>query len=523
MRVEIVLVALFLVATAVALAARWLKVPYTVALVVAGLALGASNTFQPPHLTKDLLYAVFLPGLLFEAAFHLEYGKFWKNKVSIASLAMPGLVVAIGLTTVLLTPTANALHFVNDFTYADGAVFAALLAATDPIAVVGLFKSLGAPKRLAILVEGESLLNDGTAVVLFTLILGAVTGGRFHLGHALLDFVRVVGMGLGIGLAVGYAVSKAHQRVEDPMIEITFTTIAAYGSFALAEHFHFSGVIATVAAGMLCGNYGAATGMSPSTRVAVESFWEYIAFALNSVVFLLIGFTVRLPQLLASWKAILVAWLAVTVGRGIVVYVTGKALQRTEEKVPDAWLAVLTWGGLRGGLSMVLALALPPTLHHRELIITLTFGAVIVSILVQGMTMGPLLKALKLVHARSERGQYEMERGAQQAATQALASLDVMAREAQAHPDVIATLRADYEALRDAAAARIADLHLKTSELQEEELHATWRTLLLGEKDTVLRMLRTGSISGDAAEHLLRDIDARLVALEDTLGDSSGH
>jgi CPA1 family monovalent cation:H+ antiporter len=153
----------------------------------------------------------------------------------------------------------------------------------------------------------------------------------------------------------------------------------------------------------------------------------------------------------------------------------------------------------------------------------MTFGAVIVSILVQGLTMGPLLKALKLVHARSERGQYEMERGAQQAATQALASLDVMAREAQAHPDVIATLRADYEALRDAAAARIADLHLKTSELQEEELHATWRTLLLGEKDTVLRMLRTGSISGDAAEHLLRDIDARLVALEDTLGDSSGH
>ena len=192
---------------------------------------------------------------------------------------------------------------------------------------------------------------------------------------------------------------------------------------------------------------------------------------------------------------------------------------------PRGWLQRVAGAGTEAALPQLDAdsLALPATLHHRELIITLTFGAVIVSILVQGMTMGPLLKALKLVHARSERGQYEMERGAQQAATQALASLDVMAREAQAHPDVIATLRADYEALRDAAAARIADLHLKTSELQEEELHATRRTLLLGEKDTVLRMLRTGSISGDAAEHLLRDIDARLVALEDTLGDSSGH
>jgi len=523
MRVEIVLVALFLIATAVALAARWLKVPYTVALVVTGLALGASNTVTPPHLTKDLLYAVFLPGLLFEAAFHLEFNKFWKNKVSIASLAMPGLIVAIALTALLLTPTANALHFVNDFTYADGAVFAALLAATDPIAVVGLFKSLGAPKRLAILVEGESLLNDGTAVVLFTLILGAVSGGRFQLSHALLDFVRVVGMGLAIGLAIGYAISKAIQRIEDPMIEITLTTIAAYGSFALAEQFHFSGVIATVAAGMLCGNYGAITGMSPSTRVAVESFWEYVAFALNSVVFLLIGFTVRLPQLVASWKAILVAWLAVTIGRGIVVFVIGKGLQRTAEKVPTSWLAVLTWGGLRGGLSMVLALALPATLHHRELIITLTFGAVIVSILVQGMTMGPLLRALKLVHARSERGLYEIERGAQQTALNALATLDVLAREARAHPDVIATLRSEYETQSREAEARIRDLHLQTSELQEEEMYATRRTLLLGEKDTVLRLARTGAISSDAAEHLLKDIDARLVGLEENLGDSSAH
>ena len=153
-------------------------------------------------------------------------------------------------------------------------VFAALIAATDPIAVVALFKTLGVPKRLAVLVEGESLLNDGTAVVFFTLILGVVTGGTSSIGGAVLDFVRVVGLGTLIGVIVGYLASKLTQQVEDPMIEITLTTIAAYGSFLIAEQFHLSGVIATVAAGMLCGNYGAHNGMNPATPLALVSFRE---------------------------------------------------------------------------------------------------------------------------------------------------------------------------------------------------------------------------------------------------------
>ena len=163
-------VMLFAVATAVALVARWIKVPYTVALVVAGLVLGSARVIDPPHLTKELLYAVFLPGLVFEAAFHLDAQKFWQNKLAIHALAIPGVAAAIGLTAILLQPVASALHFVDGFGMRHALVFAALIAATDPIAVVALFKSLGAPKRLTVLVEGESLLNDGTAVVFFTLI-----------------------------------------------------------------------------------------------------------------------------------------------------------------------------------------------------------------------------------------------------------------------------------------------------------------------------------------------------------------
>ena len=296
MHFEIAFVFLFSIATAVAIAASRFKVPYTVSLVIAGLVLGATHAFEAPHLTKELLFAVVLPGLLFEAAFHLELKKFLNNKVAIHSLAVPGVIAAIVATGLILTPVADALHITERFTLMHGLVFGALIAATDPIAVVGLFKSLGAPKRLAVLVEGESLLNDGTAVVLFTLILGMAAGGELSIAGAGLQFAKVVGMGALIGLAFGFGASQLIHRVDDPMVEITATTIAAYGSFAVAEQFHYSGVIATVAAGMLCGNFAARTGMTPSTRIAVESFWEYLSFALNSLVFLLIGFEVDLES-----------------------------------------------------------------------------------------------------------------------------------------------------------------------------------------------------------------------------------
>lgn len=514
MHFEIVFVTLFAVATAVALTARWLRVPYTVALVGAGLILGTAHAFEPPHLTKDLLYAVFLPGLLFEAAFHLEFRRFWQNKIAIHALAVPGVVAAIALTAVILAPVANALHFVDGFTLAHGFVFAALIAATDPIAVVALFKSLGAPKRLNVLVEGESLLNDGTAVVLFTLILGIVSGGRVSVAAAALDFAKVVGMGILIGTAVGFAVSKVIQQVDDPMIEITLTTIAAYGSFVAAEQLHYSGVIATVVAGMLCGNYAARTGMSPSTRIAVESFWEYVAFALNSIVFLLIGFEVRIEALLASWRPILVAYAAVLIARAVVIYVVSALLRRSREAMPWSWSAVLTWGGMRGGLSMVLVLGLAPDFPHRELLITMTFGVVILSILIQGLTMAPLLRRLALVGSREEQREHEVLRSQVRAARAVLAELERRAKDGSIRAEIADELHREYGQQVAEAEERIRGLHLVAADLLEDERHAARRHALLVEKDTILDISRKGLIGQEALERLLEDVDARLFRLE---------
>lgn len=514
MRFEIAFVTLFSVATAVALLARWIKVPYTIALVLAGLLLGSTHAFEAPHLTKELLYAVFLPGLVFEAAFHLEFRKFWQNKLAIHALAVPGVVASIALTTLLFYPAASALHFVEGLRIEHALVFAALISATDPIAVVALFKSLGAPKRLAVLIEGESLLNDGTAVVLFTLVLAFVGGKPMSVAGAGLDFVRVVGMGTLIGIAIGFGVSKVIQRVDDPMIEITLTTIAAYGSFVAAESFHYSGVIATVAAGMLCGNYAARTGMSPSTQIAVESFWEYVAFALNSIVFLLIGFEVRVDMLVHSWVAILIAYGAVTLGRAGVVYLVSLLLRRSSERIPWSWSAVLTWGGLRGGLSMVLVLALPTEFPYRSLLITITFGVVILSILVQGLSMGPLLRWLRVVGSKEDRTAYEIQRSRIRAKNAALDELDQLEKTGAVHAEAAQPLREEYSAELAQAEQAVRDLHMQEAELHQEEQLAARRQLLLVEKTSAMEAYRKGLINQSTLEHLLADIDARLFRLE---------
>jgi CPA1 family monovalent cation:H+ antiporter len=395
MHAETALVLLFAAATAVAIAARRLNIPYTVALVLAGLGLGATHVIRGVHLTRDLLYSVFLPGLIFEASYNLKFSEFRENARAILALAVPGVVVAIGATATLLVTTTAFAPVETGFGWSHALVFAAIVAATDPIAVVALFRSLGAPPRLAVLMDGESLVNDGTAIVLTSIVYTAVRGGGLSLGAGTLQFVEVVGLGVVLGAIVGFAASHMLQRVEDPMIEITVTTIAAYGGFAAADALQVSGVIATMTVGMVCGSFGAPR-MNAESRIAVESFWRYLAFALNSVVFLLIGLEVRTPGLLADRRPILLAFAAVVVGRGLVVSMATVALRRTNEAIPWRWSLVLTWGGLRGALCMVLALALDEDFPHREIIVTMTFGVVFLSIVVQGLTTGPLLRALGL-------------------------------------------------------------------------------------------------------------------------------
>lgn len=513
METETIFILLFVVATTVAIAVRRLAVPYTVALVFTGLVLGMFHAFETPHLTKALLFGIFLPGLLFDAAFHTEFKQFQRNRLTILSLALPGVVVAILLTALILTPFATLLDFMPGFTWQHALVFGALISATDPIAVVAIFKELGVPKRLAALLEGESLLNDGTAMVFFTLSLALATGSVVTASGLAFDFTKIVGMGLLIGSGIGLMVSHVIKQVNDPMIEITLTTIAAYSSFLTAEHFHYSGVIATVVAGMICGNYGA-PGMSPSTRIAVESFWEYIAFALNSIVFLLIGLEVQFQALLNYWQAILVAYLVVMGGRTMVIFGVSLLLRGTREHIPWTWSMVLTGGGLRGALSMVLVLSLPYDFAYREALVAMTFGVVILLILIHGLTMSRMLKWLDIVNEYRMRNAYELKRGELLTAHAALAEIEQMSRAHLIHPDVLDELRRQYSQKAERAKSALARLHLEARQFKDEEAQWARRHLQAVEKSAVIDASRRGVFTQSVQEELLADIDARLLRLE---------
>jgi CPA1 family monovalent cation:H+ antiporter len=514
MATESVFILLFVVAMAVAIAVRHWPVPYTVGLVLAGLVLGFIHILSPPHLTKALLYNIFLPGLLFEAAFHLEQSDFWQNRISIFALAVPGVVVATALTAAILTPAAESLGIDRGFDWRYAVVFGALIAATDPIAVVAMLRNLGAPRRLSVLMEGESLLNDGTGIVFFTLSLAIVSGGSVSAGELVLRFFAIVGIGGLIGIAIGVAVSKVIEHVDDPMIEITLTTIAAYSSFVLAESFHYSGVIATVAAGMLCGNYGARTGMSATTRIAVETFWRYVAFALNSIIFLLIGFEIDVRSLLADAPMILIAYAAVMLARVAVVAGVAALLRRTRERIPLSWGAALTWGGLRGALPMVLALSLPPTFAPRGLIINMTFGVVVLFILMHGLSMSPLLRYLGIVREQQERRAHDLARGQIRAVTAALAELDRVENRGFVDTEMLACLRQEYRARLGRADEEIRRIHRNRQEIRQEERQRLRRRLILTEKHQLIEAFREGLIDRDIHDELQADADARLLALD---------
>jgi CPA1 family monovalent cation:H+ antiporter len=549
-------VLLFVVATVVAVVARRVRVPYTVALVAAGLVLGALDLVTPPQLTQQLLFAVVLPGLVFEAAFNLRAADLWNNRIVLLLLSVPGVVIATAATAAIVPLALRAVGAPVQLLPVEALVFAALISATDPIAVVSLFRRLGAPARLTLLADAESLLNDATAIALFLAALAfaaAPQTGADGMVAAVARFLGVLIGGAVVGAVVGAAVSLAIARITDPMVEITLTVVAAYGSFALAQQLGVSGVLATVTAGVMCGSDVVRRGMSPTVRVSVGAFWEYGAFALNSIVFLLIGFEVHSGALLAAWQAVVAAFLAVIAARGIIVSLTAAAVRRTKERIPWSWTPVLTWGGLRGALSMVLALSLPPEFAHRSLIVTMTFGVVTLSILGQGLTMPTLLRRLSLTAGRAERRlqAFEAAREDFRAARAALEELDYLNAAGLVPAGIDRTLRQRYmprlataeirlKASVDAMPGAAEDedvghpaVHAAAADMLEpggrtdgrSDVDSTFpdtasmvrrieRYLLDVERDRLGEAVRAGSMSTETYNQLVAELDARRAGLD---------
>lgn len=388
-----ILIVLLLIALGVAMASKWIPVPYTLILVIVGLVISPMHFLPAIHVSPDLILLIFLPALLFEAAWNLRLDQLRANLAHILLLAVIGVILSVGVI-------ALVLHLGAGLSWTSALLFGSIVSATDPVSVLALFKKLRAPEQLTVILEGESLFNDGTAVVVFRIILGIVIGltsltsPAAMIGNALLQFAFVVLGGLVLGCLVGLVASTLTSYFDDHLLEIKLTTIAAYGSFILAERLHVSPVIAVLLTGIIIGNYGRKKGMSPNTEVAVDSFWEYAAFLVNSLVFLLIGLEIEL-SLLANYAAfILWAVFAMTLARALAVYSLVPIASRFNETVSFRWRHILFWGGLRGSLSIALVLSLPVNVPGRQQLVAMTFGAVTFSLLVQGLTISPLLRLL---------------------------------------------------------------------------------------------------------------------------------
>jgi monovalent cation:H+ antiporter, CPA1 family len=392
------LIWLLIAAAIIAVLAKYLGIPYTVALVLGGLLLSLLHlpflsplqpNQRPNWLTPDVILILFLPALVFEGSVKLPVR-------DLLHAAAPLLILANGGVLLATVVTGYLVHWALGLPILIALLFGGIISATDPISVLAIFKDLRMNRRLSVIIEGESLLNDGTAVVVFQILLAGVAAGGLSAGKGVGQFLLAVVGGAVLGFVLGYAASKITQTVDDPQIEITLTTIVAYGSYLLANHLHLSGVIATAAAGLMVGNLGAEKGMSARTRTALESFWEYTAFVMNSLVFLLIGLEVHIDALAHAWRPAFVAIAAVLVGRSLSVYSLVPVSNLFVEKIPLRWQHVIVWGGLRGALALALALSLDNTFPYRDRVLDLTFGVVVFSILVQGLTTKPLLRILGL-------------------------------------------------------------------------------------------------------------------------------
>ncbi len=509
MNIENQFIGLMMIAVLVALAARRLRIPYTIAMVLTGLAV---SLLHPASLTgvqlePHLILSIFLPGLLFEAAYHLDLDMLRANIKTILLLAIPGVLLSMFII-------GFVLKWALDFPLTEALLFGVLISATDPIAVVGLFKDLGVSRRLGIIVEGESLLNDGIAIVVYSILVGVVTGEQtFSLAGAIGNFFVTVGGGILLGLLIGFVVGEFMKRTEDTLIDIALTTILAYGTYIIAAevlHETVSPVIAVVTAAIYVGNFASQGDYSASTHLTIISFWEFIAFLINSAIFLLIGAAVQPATLYADLKPVAIAIGAILLARAVVIYMLGFVANRFVRPISIKWAHVLFWGGLRGAVSIALVLSLPFSLESRLLLKTMAFGYVIFSLLAQGLTIRPLVNWLGITQVSERRREYERHRARVVISQSAIKSIEALRDDNILTGPVCERLCAFYTEQADTHWAELHNLVKEESSLAQGDVRFVERQIAQEQRRDLLVLVRRGLLSQDVYEEFSREIQEEL-------------
>lgn len=500
LQAEGVILALLIVALLVSIAAKRLRVPYTVGLVLIGLAITPFMHLGDTKIASELIMGLLVPPLLFEAAFHIRIDDLRRDLWLILLLAIPGVIV----TTFLV---GGLVHFWGNIAMGTALVFGALISATDPVAVVALFKQLGVPKRLQVLLEGESLFNDGTAIVMFGLMFEIAQTGDFNLWTSITQFGLVAGGGVLVGLVTGLLASQMIGRIDDPLVETTITTTLAFGSYLIGETLGVSGVLAVVVAGIVNGNIGP-RGMSPTTRIVVNNFWEYIAFLANSFIFLLIGLNINMDILLTNGMPILVAVVAVLGARAVSIY----GFSVFAKDIPVKWKHVLYWGGLRGAIVLALALSISETFAERDTLLAMAFGVVLFTLLVQGFSMEKLVNRLQLIRRSNIQERYERRHARFIANRSAAEHLEKMSQQGLLSSHIWEQMRPLFSERETVHVNALNEIMAANPAVEIEELDAARREALRVERASLGTLFRDGVISEEVYVDLIREVDEGLTA-----------
>ena len=502
---------LLLVATGVALLSRWFRIPYVTGLVLAGLAI---TNFIPDRVGLDssLILNLFLPILLFEAAINTDISRLRSTIKPISLLAGPGVAIAAGVTAV-------GLKFALGLAWTPALLLGVILAITDTVSVIAVFKEVAVPSRLTTIVEGESLFNDGVALVLFNLILQSYETGSVTLSHGIQELLVVILGGTAVGLVLGYSGAAFFSRSEDNLTSILLTVALALGAFQVGHLLHVSGVVAVVVAGLMVGNVGLSRRVSASNRVTLYSFWEYAGFGVNTFIFLLIGVEVEWLPFWQTLPTVLLAILAYQIGRVLAVYPLLLILRWFDRPIPIRWQHTLFLGNIKGSLSMALALSLPTGLPGRSYLITIVFGAVLLSLVVQGLSLPWIVKRLKLTPFSPAQQKTEELRARLITAKAAQDELDGMLKSGVLPKAIYEEMRSTYQIQIAKAEKSLRDLYNQWTIdttiglANSSRLNGIYRRLLLVEKGALNNAVRQGILSEELVRDQLRQIDEKLLKL----------
>ena len=525
----------------VALALRWIRLPYTIALVIVGLILGwLGPSFLPGIvpggglMSAELILFILLPPLLFEGAAGMHIDQLKNNSVPIALLAIPGVIlntIIIGLIIWRLVWYGEE----NGVLY--GLLIGSILAATDPVSVLALVRTLGAPKRLSVLLEGESLFNDGTAIVIFNIVLVStltIIGGEELttsevLTESIAKFLTVVIIGTLVGAVLGSVSNWLLENTEDHLVEIALTVALTFGSFLMAELFHGSGVIAVVVAGLLVGNHGIEQGMTPAARIGLHHFWEVVVFLINSMLFLMIGYELQ-TILVPSTETLVLAFIgimAASVARIVVFPLTALSNLSKQQPISKEWQVAMYWGGLRGSIPIALLLLLSHIVHEGthlegidgliylsgpafEKMLIIGFSVVLWTLIFQGLTMKPLLRKLGITGVISESEQeYEIALAEVIGSKAALVRLNELADDGMISQKDKENLSESYLRQEFAAQQRVTLLS-RSSIVHAARVESARREMLLSQIEALREEGRRGTISTHVSSRILKGLNEAL-------------